>query len=110
MSFVIYLKFTNLIITLYPIHAYSFIRLQEKYTVDMEQIKEEANKLRNILSQKEKELANAKAELEVQKEANNRAPTATMKNLVEQLKSQLAIKENQHKVSQQKLISMSLND
>lgn len=77
-----------------------FIRLQEKHTVDVEQIKEEANELRKILSQKEKELANVKAELEVQKEANNRAPTATMKNLVAQLKSQLAIKENQHKVSQ----------
>lgn len=76
-----------------------FIRLQEKHTVDVEQIKEEANELRKILSQKEKELANVKAELEVQKEANNRAPTATMKNLVAQLKSQLAIKENQHKVS-----------
>lgn len=76
-----------------------FIRLQVKHTVDVEQIKEEANELRKILSQKEKELANVKAELEVQKEANNRAPTATMKNLVAQLKSQLAIKENQHKVS-----------
>lgn len=74
----------------------------------MAQIKQEANELRNMLSQKEKELANVKAELEVQKEANNRAPTATLKNLVEQLKSQLAIKENQHKVSQQKLISTSL--
>lgn len=87
-----------------------FIRLQEKHTVDVEQIKEEANELRNILYQKEKELANVKAELEVQKEANNRAPTATLKNLVKQLKSQLAIKVNQHKVSQQKLISMSLKD
>lgn len=100
MSFVIYLEFANLIITLYLINAYFFIRLQEKHTVDVEQIKEEANELRNILSQKEKELANVKAELGVQKEANNRAPTATLKNLVGQLKNQLTIKENQHKVSQ----------
>lgn len=97
-----------LIIINAKINAYFFIRLQEKHSVDVERIKEEVNELRNILSQKEKELANVKAELVVQKEASNRAPTATLKNLVEQLKSQLAIKENQHKVSQQKFISMSL--
>lgn len=73
----------------------------------MGHLKDEANELRNVLSQTEKELANVKAELEVQKEANNRAPTARLKNLVEQLKSQLAIKEKQQKVSQQGLIPMS---
>ncbi|XP_071408220.1 centrosomal protein of 290 kDa isoform X2 [Pithys albifrons albifrons] len=81
-------------------------RLQEKHTVDVEQIKVEANELRNILLQKEKELANVKAELEVQKEANNRAPTATLKNQVEQLKSQLAIKENQHKALSKALLEL----
>uniref|UniRef100_A0A8C3U9K6 Centrosomal protein 290 n=1 Tax=Catharus ustulatus TaxID=91951 RepID=A0A8C3U9K6_CATUS len=86
-------------ITVLKINEFETIRaqLEEKHTVDVEQMKEEANELRKILSEKEKELANVKAELEIQKEANNRAPTATLKNLVEQLKSQLAIKENQHK-------------
>ncbi|KAL9854161.1 LOW QUALITY PROTEIN: centrosomal protein of 290 kDa [Geothlypis trichas] len=95
-------------ITILKINEFETIRaqLQEKYTADVEQIKEEANELRKILSQKEKELANAKAELEVQKEANNRAPTATMKNLVEQLKSQLAIKENQHKALSRALLEL----
>ncbi|NWT51485.1 CE290 protein, partial [Erythrocercus mccallii] len=95
-------------ITVSKINEFETIRaqLQEKHTVDVEQIKEEANELRNILSQKEKELANVKAELEVQKEANNRAPTATLKNLVEQLKTQLAIKENQHKVSHKALLEL----
>ncbi|XP_062348044.1 centrosomal protein of 290 kDa isoform X5 [Cinclus cinclus] len=95
-------------ITVLKINEFETIRaqLQEKHTVDMEQIKEEANELRKILSQKEKELANVKAELEVQKEANNRAPTATMKNLVEQLKSQLAIKENQHKALSKALLEL----
>ncbi|NXP84971.1 CE290 protein, partial [Passerina amoena] len=95
-------------ITLLKINEFETIRaqLQEKHTVDVEQIKEEANELRNIISQKEKELANVKAELEVQKEANNRAPTATMKNLVEQLKSQLAIKENQHKALSRALLEL----
>ncbi|XP_063252438.1 centrosomal protein of 290 kDa isoform X2 [Prinia subflava] len=95
-------------ITASKIYEFETIRaqLQEKHTVDVEQIKEEANELRNILSQKEKELANVKAELEIQKEANNRAPTATLKNLVEQLKSQLAIKENQHKALSKALLEL----
>ncbi|KAM7022546.1 centrosomal protein of 290 kDa [Passerculus sandwichensis] len=95
-------------ITILKINEFETIRaqLQEKHIVDVQQIKEEANELRSILSQKEKELANVKAELEVQKEANNRAPTATMKNLVEQLKSQLAIKENQHKALSRALLEL----
>ncbi|NXB58608.1 CE290 protein, partial [Struthidea cinerea] len=95
-------------ITLMKINEFETIRaqLQEKHTIDVAQIKQEANELRNMLSQKEKELANVKAELEVQKEANNRAPTATLKNLVEQLKSQLAIKENQHKALSKALLEL----
>ncbi|NXY33837.1 CE290 protein, partial [Pomatorhinus ruficollis] len=95
-------------ITVLKINEFETIRaqLQEKHTVDVEKIKEEANELRKILSQKEKELANVKAELEVQKEANNRAPTATLKNLVAQLKSQLAIKENQHKALSKALLEL----
>ncbi|XP_074758876.1 centrosomal protein of 290 kDa isoform X3 [Athene noctua] len=81
-------------------------QLQEKHTVDVEQLKDEANELRNLLSQMEKELASVKAELEVQKEANNRAPTATLKNLVEQLKSQLAIKEKQQKALSKALLEL----
>ncbi|XP_041569302.2 centrosomal protein of 290 kDa isoform X3 [Taeniopygia guttata] len=95
-------------ITVLKINEFETIRaqLQEKHTVDMEQLKEEANELRKILYQKEKELANVKAELEVQKEANNRAPTATLKNLVKQLKSQLAIKVNQHKALSKALLEL----
>ena len=37
-------------------------------------------------------------ELGTAKEANSRAPTTTMKNLVERLKNQLALKEKQHQV------------
>ncbi|KAM6096205.1 centrosomal protein of 290 kDa [Chlamydotis macqueenii] len=81
-------------------------QLQEKHRIDVEQLKDESNALRNMLSQMEKELANVKAELEVQKEANNRAPTATLKNLVEQLKSQLAIKEKQQKALSKALLEL----
>ncbi len=38
------------------------------------------------------------AELQTQKDANTRAPTTTMKNLVERLRNELALKEKQHKV------------
>ncbi|XP_050771508.1 centrosomal protein of 290 kDa [Gymnogyps californianus] len=95
-------------ITLMKIKEFETIRaqLQEKHTVDVEQLKDEASELRNMLSQTEKELANVKAELEVQKEANNRAPTATLKNLVEQLKSQLAIKEKQQKALSKALLEL----
>ncbi|KAM6092127.1 centrosomal protein of 290 kDa [Theristicus caerulescens] len=95
-------------ITLMKIKEFETIRaqLQEKHTVDVEQLKDEANGLRNILSQMEKELANVKAELEIQKEANNRAPTATLKNMVEQLKSQLAMKEKQQKALSKALLEL----
>ncbi|XP_059672669.1 centrosomal protein of 290 kDa [Gavia stellata] len=95
-------------ITLMKIKEFETVRaqLQEKHTVDVEQLKDEASELRNMLSQMEEELANVKAELDVQKEANNRAPTATLKNLVEQLKSQLAIKEKQQKALSKALLEL----
>ncbi|OPJ85790.1 centrosomal protein of isoform D [Patagioenas fasciata monilis] len=95
-------------ITLMKIKEFETMRaqLQEKHTVDVGHLKDEANELRNVLSQTEKELANVKAELEVQKEANNRAPTARLKNLVEQLKSQLAIKEKQQKALSKALLEL----
>jgi len=46
------------------------------------------------------ELASMQQELNEQKEANSRAPTQTMKNHVEQLKNQLAMKEKQQQVQQ----------
>ncbi|NXX75542.1 CE290 protein, partial [Urocolius indicus] len=81
-------------------------QLQEKHVIDVAQLKDEANELRNVLSQMERELANVKAELHVQKEANNRAPSATLKNLVEQLKNQLAVKEKQQKALSRALLEL----
>lgn len=95
-------------ITSMKIKEFETIRaqLREKHTADVERLKDEANVLRNMISQMEKEFANVKAELEVQKEANNRAPTATLKNLVEQLKSQLVIKEKQQKALSKALLEL----
>ncbi|OXB73557.1 UNVERIFIED_CONTAM: hypothetical protein H355_006566 [Colinus virginianus] len=76
------------------------------HTVDVEHLKDEANELKKVISHTEKELASVKAELAAQKEANNRAPTATMKNLVEQLKNQLALKEKQQKALSKALLEL----
>ncbi|NXJ59339.1 CE290 protein, partial [Rostratula benghalensis] len=95
-------------ITLMKIKEFEIIRtrLQEKHAIDVEKLKDEANELRTALSQMEKELAKVKTELEIQKEKNNRAPTTTLKNLVEQLKSQLAIKEKQQKSLSKALLEL----
>ncbi|XP_014819115.1 PREDICTED: centrosomal protein of 290 kDa [Calidris pugnax] len=95
-------------ITLMKVKEFETIktRLQERHAVDVEKLKDEASELKNMLSQMEKELVNVKTELELQKEKNNRAPTATLKNLVEQLKSQLAIKEKQQKALSKALLEL----
>lgn len=45
-----------------------------------------------------KEMKLLQEEIEVLKDSNQRGPTATMKNMVERLKNQLALKEKQHQV------------
>lgn len=62
-------------------------------------MKAEIEDLRCLLAQSQKESQNLKSELQAQKEANSRSPTTTMRNLVDRLKSQLALKEKQQKVS-----------
>ncbi|KAM6290371.1 centrosomal protein of 290 kDa [Porphyrio hochstetteri] len=81
-------------------------QLQDQYRVDREELKDEANKLRNKLAQMEMELATAKAELRAQREANRKAPTATVKQMLENLKSQLAMKEKQQKALSQAILEL----
>ena len=76
-----------------------YIRLQENHADEVKKIKAEVEDLRCLLVQSQKESQSLKSELQTQKEANSRAPTTTMRNLVERLKSQLALKEKQQKVS-----------
>lgn len=76
-----------------------FSRLEERHASQMRAMSEESEELRSQLSQLEKELQCLRTELEAQKEANVRSPSNTMKNLVERLKAQLALKEKQLKVS-----------
>ncbi|KAM7178898.1 centrosomal protein of 290 kDa isoform 3-T4 [Macrochelys suwanniensis] len=95
-------------LTLLKIREFENIKAQieEKHVAEVKKLKDEANELRNLLSRIEKELLHVKTELEVQKEANNRAPTTTMKNLVERLKNQLALKEKQQKALSKALLEL----
>ncbi|XP_077909167.1 centrosomal protein of 290 kDa isoform X3 [Ictidomys tridecemlineatus] len=82
------------------------LRLQENHAVEVKKLKAEVEDLRCLLAQSQKELQSLKSELEAQKEANSRAPTTTMKNLVERLKSQLALKEKQQKALSRALLEL----
>ena len=59
----------------------------------------EVDKLTRTVEHQAKELELLNEELGTAKDANSRAPTTTMKNLVERLKNQLALKEKQHQVN-----------
>lgn len=75
------------------------LRLQESHAGEVKKAKAEMEDLRCALVQAQKESQSLKSELQAQREANSRAPTTTMRNLVDRLKSQLALKEKQQKVS-----------
>ncbi|XP_017330107.1 centrosomal protein of 290 kDa isoform X1 [Ictalurus punctatus] len=78
-------------------HAAQTAKLEERHTCQIKAMSKESEDLRSQLSQMEKELQYLSTELEAQKEANVRSPSNTMKNLVERLKAQLALKEKQLK-------------
>ncbi|KAG7329538.1 hypothetical protein KOW79_007712 [Hemibagrus wyckioides] len=78
-------------------HAAQTAKLEERHASQIKVMSKESEELRSQLSQMEKELQCLSTELEAQKEANVRSPSNTMKNLVERLKAQLALKEKQLK-------------
>ncbi|XP_048867180.1 centrosomal protein of 290 kDa isoform X2 [Brienomyrus brachyistius] len=78
-------------------HAKEKDKLEEAHAAQVKQLEQEAEELHTRLSQMEREVQHLRTELEAQKEANVRSPTNTMKNLVERLKGQLALKEKQQK-------------
>ena len=59
---------------------------------------EQINDIEQQLRDKSANIDVLETELDQQREANSRAPTTTMKNMIERLKNQLALKEKQHKV------------
>lgn len=82
------------------------LRLQENHAVEMKKVKAEVEDLRGLLAQSQNEAQSLKSELQAQKEANSRAPTRTMKNLVERLKTQLSLKEKQQKALSRALLEL----
>ncbi|XP_039221106.1 centrosomal protein of 290 kDa isoform X1 [Crotalus tigris] len=95
-------------ITAVKIKEFDNIRaqLEEKHQDRVKKLQDEIEELRSLLSKMGKELLNVKSELEMQREANNRSPTTTMKNLVERLKNQLALKEKQQKALSKALLEL----
>ncbi|XP_016054929.1 PREDICTED: centrosomal protein of 290 kDa [Miniopterus natalensis] len=82
------------------------LRLQENHAHEVKKVKAEVEDLRCRLAQSQNESQSLKSELQAQKEANSRAPTTTMKNLVERLKSQLVLKEKQQKALSRALLEL----
>ncbi|XP_074082638.1 centrosomal protein of 290 kDa isoform X2 [Macrotis lagotis] len=80
--------------------------LEENHAEVVKKLQAEIEDLKYSLSQAEKELQYYKSEVQIQKEANTRAPTATMKNLVERLKNQVALKEKQQKALSRALLEL----
>ncbi|XP_058842275.1 centrosomal protein of 290 kDa isoform X7 [Acipenser ruthenus] len=87
-------------------HANEKAKLEERHVAEVKKLKENVAELRTLLSQMEKEVHYLRTELEAQKEANTRAPTTTMKSLVERLKAQLALKEKQQKALSKALLEL----
>ena len=69
-------------------------QLREELSVKQSEI----DKMHQKMEHQSKELEIINEELGTAKESNSRAPTTTMKNLVDRLKNQLALKEKQHQV------------
>uniref|UniRef100_A0A2R8ZUV4 Centrosomal protein 290 n=1 Tax=Pan paniscus TaxID=9597 RepID=A0A2R8ZUV4_PANPA len=82
------------------------LRLQENHEDEVKKVKAEVEDLKYLLDQSQKESQCLKSELQAQKEANSRSPTTTMRNLVERLKSQLAVKEKQQKALSRALLEL----
>jgi len=61
-------------------------------------VDDEKTELMNEVADLRKELAALQRDLNEQREANSRAPSQTIKNHVERLKNQLAMKEKQQQV------------
>ncbi|XP_049339916.1 centrosomal protein of 290 kDa isoform X6 [Astyanax mexicanus] len=87
-------------------HTAQTAKLEERHASQMKAVSQEAEEHRSQVSQMEKELQYLRTELEAQKAANVRSPSNTMKNLVERLKAQLALKEKQQKALSKALLEL----
>ena len=75
----------------------------------VEQIHLEKSEVEQTVVELRNQLKSTEQELDDQKAANSRAPTQTIKNLVEKLKNQLAMKEKQNQVMTQFIVIGFIN-
>ncbi|XP_070533170.1 centrosomal protein of 290 kDa-like [Ptychodera flava] len=87
-------------------HEKEKVKLAEERNAIIKKMNGEIENQKQNVRDKEEEVRQINNELETQKEANARAPTTTMKNLVERLRNQLALKEKQHKALSQALMQL----
>ncbi|XP_035521325.1 centrosomal protein of 290 kDa isoform X2 [Morone saxatilis] len=92
--------------TLAKKHADEKSKLEEHYAAQVKALTGETEDQRSQMAQMEKEINYLQTELAVQKEANVRSPSNTMKKLVERLKAQLTQKEKQLKSLSKALLGL----
>ena len=73
-------------------------RLKEAHNSEMDRLLAETLRLKQVIDDKVAAIGLVEEDLANQKECNTRAPTSTMKRLVERLRNQLAVKEKQQQV------------
>lgn len=92
------------------IHFKSIVRLGTELKSESEKKDSEVQELKKVIEQQKRDIEVLNEEIDAVKEQNSRAPTTTMKNLVERLKNQLALKEKQHQVGEAWLSWKCSND
>ncbi|XP_055078613.1 centrosomal protein of 290 kDa [Periophthalmus magnuspinnatus] len=81
-------------------------RLEEHYTAQVKALTNELEEQRSHMTQIELDLVQVQTELQVQREANARSPSNSLKSLVDRLKGQLAQKDKQLKSLGRALLAM----
>lgn len=74
------------------------LSLLKQHGVDVSNKDIENEKMVSKIKEQEKDIEILKEEISAVKNANSRTPSANMKRLVEQLRNQLSLKENQNQV------------
>ena len=73
-------------------------RLMDEMKTELAKKEQDVEECKRQIADMRKEIEILNEEIAVLKESSSKTPTATMKNLVERLKNQLALKEKQHQV------------
>ncbi|CAH1800117.1 unnamed protein product [Owenia fusiformis] len=81
-------------------------RLVQEHKEVVENLEKQITDYKTRLDDQEQKMHLLEEELQSQREANERAPTTTMKALVDRLKNQLAVKEKQHKALSKALVEL----